>query len=446
MKLYTYQGNFRAFKALIAAQYNNVDIEVEQNFEMSVDNRTPEFLAKSPLGKVPVLETDQGSLFESNAIARYIARIRRDTELYGKTFFESGLIDSWVDFCSHELELPIVLWLYPVLNYMPYHAESSEKAKADVRKALTVLENHLLTHTFLVGEKVTLADIVTVSVLVYPFKFLFDKAFRADFPCVTRWFNTCVHQPQFAAVVGEVTLCQTALCADGEAPAAPAEGKKAKKAKKGKKGGDAPADDDADGAAAPPPAAEEPPKKKPKHPLAILDSETPSPMSSDAFKFAYRASGTDYAAIMDSLWNIYDANGWGVFWTSYKYCSEYEGLSQPESLTVCQLSNFVGGFLQRTDEIRKWAFGTMYVTERQGEEGAKYEITGCWLFRGATAEHMIEANPDACHFEWSQADVEAQKEKINTYWTNYRIWENMGWDEPPMIMEGRKVLECKLFV
>lgn len=35
-----------------------------------------------------------GVLFESNAIARYVARIRRDTELLGRSFFESGQVRS----------------------------------------------------------------------------------------------------------------------------------------------------------------------------------------------------------------------------------------------------------------------------------------------------------------------------------------------------------------
>jgi elongation factor 1-gamma len=92
LKLYTFPGNFRAFKALIPAQYNDVAVEVP-DFKMLEDNKKPEFLAKNPLGKVPVLETDQGCLFESNAIARYIARTRRDTKLFGNTFYQSVSVD-----------------------------------------------------------------------------------------------------------------------------------------------------------------------------------------------------------------------------------------------------------------------------------------------------------------------------------------------------------------
>lgn len=104
LKLYTDIGNFRSFKILIAAEYNSVDIEVPE-FKAKQDNITAEFQKKSPLGRVPVLETAAGTIFESNAIARYVARIRRDTELYGSTFFESGQVDSWIDFSANDIEL-----------------------------------------------------------------------------------------------------------------------------------------------------------------------------------------------------------------------------------------------------------------------------------------------------------------------------------------------------
>ena len=99
-------GNFRAFKILIAAEYNQVNIEVPA-FNVK-DNKTEAFLKVSPLGKVPALKTAHGSIFESNAIARYVARLRQDTGLYGATFFESAEVDQWVDFNNNSIELPAV--------------------------------------------------------------------------------------------------------------------------------------------------------------------------------------------------------------------------------------------------------------------------------------------------------------------------------------------------
>lgn len=70
-KLYTDAGNFRAFKALIAAEYSEVSVDV-QTLTVPKDSSTPEFLKKSPLGRVPVLETKDGAIFESNAIGKLL--------------------------------------------------------------------------------------------------------------------------------------------------------------------------------------------------------------------------------------------------------------------------------------------------------------------------------------------------------------------------------------
>lgn len=87
-KLYTYPGNPNAVKAMVAAEFVGVTIDVPP-FAFGVDNKTPEFLKMNPNGKVPVLETPEGCIFESNAIARYIARLRPDVGLYGRTFIQS---------------------------------------------------------------------------------------------------------------------------------------------------------------------------------------------------------------------------------------------------------------------------------------------------------------------------------------------------------------------
>jgi hypothetical protein len=69
--------------------------------------------------------------------------MRRDTELCGASFFESGQVDSWIDFSSHELELPATMWYYPIIGYMPHNAAAVAKAKTDLINALNVLEKHL---------------------------------------------------------------------------------------------------------------------------------------------------------------------------------------------------------------------------------------------------------------------------------------------------------------
>lgn len=57
--LYTYPDSFRAAKALIAAQYSRSTVKVVSEppeFELGKTNKTPEFLAQFPLGKVSECE------------------------------------------------------------------------------------------------------------------------------------------------------------------------------------------------------------------------------------------------------------------------------------------------------------------------------------------------------------------------------------------------------
>lgn len=60
-------GNKNAFKALIAAEYCGVKVELPKNFEMGVSNKTPEFIKMNPLGKVHELDSQVSSIYSESA-------------------------------------------------------------------------------------------------------------------------------------------------------------------------------------------------------------------------------------------------------------------------------------------------------------------------------------------------------------------------------------------
>lgn len=285
-----------------------------------------------------------------------------------------------------------------------------EKAKADLAKGLAVLNGYLQTKTYLVGDQVTLADIVVASTLLYPMKLVCDKAYLKPFGNVVRWFQTCVHQPEFSAVVGEVTMCKKEVTAAGqEAAPAKKEQQSKKKDKKEK--------------AAPAPA----PKKKTEHPYKIMDKESPSPFSMDAWKKTYSNAAT-YDAAMEEFWKVFDKEGWSLWLQVYNY--------NEENKRIFMTANAVGGFQQRTDEIRRWAFGVMDVL---GTEETSLEIKGVWLLRGATVEHMINANDDANWYTWTMLagkgldPTDEVKAQVKGFWCE----ENE--------LEGKPIQDSKVF-
>jgi elongation factor 1-gamma len=411
---------------LIAAEYNGVAINIPE-FQLGTDNKTAAFLAKSPLGKVPVLDTPAGSITESNAIARYVARLRGDSELLGSSFFESAKVDSWIDFCSHDLELPASLWIYPVLGYIPFNPATAAQAKADVARALAVVEAYLADKTYLVGNKITLADITLVSTLLYPFKFVADGAFRSAFPNVIRWFTTCVNQPQFENVVGKVVFCETELTPNGAAPVAfappappaakdnkkekkakeqkPKEEKKEKKPKEQK-----PKEEKKPKEVEPEDEEEEKPVKKEDHAFKIMDKEQPTTFVMDSWKKCY-SNCESYEAALDEFWSTFDANGWSIWRGDYNY--------NEENSVLFMTSNLIGGFIQRTEEIRKWLFGTMTIRGEAKTGGMK--ITAYYLIRGQSIQPLIDCNTDAECYTWTKMAIpasDADKALLFEYWTS----------------------------
>uniref|UniRef100_A0A2K5SI73 GST C-terminal domain-containing protein n=1 Tax=Cebus imitator TaxID=2715852 RepID=A0A2K5SI73_CEBIM len=86
---------------------------------------------------------------------------------------------------------------------MHHNKQATENAKEEARRILGLLNAHLKTRTFLVGERVTLADIIVVCALLWLYKQVLEPSFCQAFPNTNRWFLTCINQPQFRAVLGE---------------------------------------------------------------------------------------------------------------------------------------------------------------------------------------------------------------------------------------------------
>ena len=290
---------------------------------------------------------------------------------------------------------------------MPFHEAAYDKAKADLSSALAILNVHLLDKTYLVGDQVTLADIAVVSALVYPMKLVCDKAYLKPFGNVVRWFTTCVNQTEFKAVIGQVTMCKQEVTAPGQKPKAGADGAAKEGKKKGGKKDDKKKDKKEKEAPADAPPA---PVKKVEHPYKIMDREAKSPFSMDAWKKTY-SNAASYDVAMATFWETFDAEGWSLWAQNYNY--------NEDNKRIFMTVNAIGGYQQRTDEIRKWAFGVMDVL---GTEETVLEIKGVWLLRGDTVQHMIDANDDANWYTWNKlagkglAPTDEAKATVAAYW------------------------------
>ena len=100
--------------------------------------------------------------------------------------------------------------IYPILGYLTYSAEKHDKAVADLKKLMAMVNAQLSSREYLLGSQVTLADIILVCTLVSLYKMFFDAEFRAAYPKTNAWFTRCCNLPEFKSVLGEVVLCEVA--------------------------------------------------------------------------------------------------------------------------------------------------------------------------------------------------------------------------------------------
>jgi glutathione S-transferase len=123
------------------------------------ETRRPEFLAKNPNGRIPLLELDDGRyLAESNAILCYLAE---GTAFMPSDRYERAQVLQWLFFEQYSHEPYIA-----VLKFWTYWGDLSrlrEDEQARLRQrgqqALDVMATQLATRDFFVGERYGVADV-----------------------------------------------------------------------------------------------------------------------------------------------------------------------------------------------------------------------------------------------------------------------------------------------
>ncbi len=131
------------------------------------ENRSPEFLAKNPLGGVPVLELDDGTcLAETVAICRYFEETRPDPPLMGVDALDRARVEMWNRRMEFEVFLPIAQVFRNTHDFfkgrIPQVPAWGEVCREAAEKRLAWLDEVLGERPFIAGERFTIADITAL--------------------------------------------------------------------------------------------------------------------------------------------------------------------------------------------------------------------------------------------------------------------------------------------
>jgi glutathione S-transferase len=124
--------------------------------------RGEEHARRHPLGRVPVLETEDGLLFESAALCLHVADLNPDAGLIPPVgTHERAQVYQWTLFAMTELERSMVT---AAIARRGTDAEATAKAEERLTRTFAVLAAALEGKTYLVGDHFTIADVVVGGV------------------------------------------------------------------------------------------------------------------------------------------------------------------------------------------------------------------------------------------------------------------------------------------
>jgi glutathione S-transferase len=161
--------------------------------------RTEDFLGRNPNGKIPVLELEDGrTLAESNAILNYLADgspyLPDDRWLRAKVlewqFFEQY---------SHEPYIATARFIAKYLGLPADRRAEYDAKQAGGHKALAVMERALARNAFLVGDRMTIADISLYGYTHVAHEGGFDLG---AYPAVRAWCERIAAHPRHVTMAG----------------------------------------------------------------------------------------------------------------------------------------------------------------------------------------------------------------------------------------------------
>ena len=202
--LHEYARSGNCYKIRLTAAHVGASLERREYDIMKGETRTPEFLEQvNANGRIPVLQVGAEDswrfLPESNAACWYLAT---GTPLIPEDRFEQADLLRWMfwEQYNHEPNVATLRFWFGWIgeaNFTAFQREALPLKRAAGLAALKLMDEHLATHDYLVGERFTVADIV-----LYAYTHTCEEGgYRlADYPAVAAWLA------RVAALPGHVTL------------------------------------------------------------------------------------------------------------------------------------------------------------------------------------------------------------------------------------------------
>ena len=196
LRLYDYLESGNGYKVRLllhqlALPFERIELDITRG-----ETRTPEFLARNPNGRIPLLELPDGShLAESNAICFYLAE---GTPFLPSDALLRARVLQWMCFeqYSHEPNIAVLRFQAHTGTLDPNDPVTLEKHQKGL-DALGVMESRLAGRSFFVADAYSIADIALYAYTHVANEGGFDLA---PYPAVRGWLERMREQPNHVPI------------------------------------------------------------------------------------------------------------------------------------------------------------------------------------------------------------------------------------------------------
>ncbi|MGH8706391.1 MAG: glutathione S-transferase family protein [Burkholderiales bacterium] len=190
-------------------------VPFEEDCEVQ-SSQKDDYLAKSPMGKVPYLEANGTRIRESEVILEYLEEAYPEKPLLPKDPLERARVRELVTFIELYLEL-VVRRLYPGAFFGGTNSEGTKaRAEIDVAKGVRALKAVARFDPYIAGKELTVADcaaFVHLPLVTLTTKIVYGRDFLEDVPEVKPYIKMLGERPAFARVNADRKAAQEAMIA-----------------------------------------------------------------------------------------------------------------------------------------------------------------------------------------------------------------------------------------
>uniref|UniRef100_A0A5S6R414 eEF-1B gamma n=1 Tax=Trichuris muris TaxID=70415 RepID=A0A5S6R414_TRIMR len=400
--LFSEPNSFQTKKLLAVAEFGNVNLKTECLSKAKSAHQNPLHT------QVYFVSSKGQHLYTPNAIACYLSSALTAS----KDQFHAVQVVEWLDIADTQFLPHVLSWVLPCVSAVEFNKAKVEEAKKQLAAQLHWLNSVMLSRTFLVGERLSVADVVLACNLLPAFQHVLDEKLRSQYVNVKRWFLTIVNQPFFKKAFGQWELCvkpaefdpakyqQFESAVSGKGVPATKKAKKLKEAvaKPAAEPAKAPENDD---------DLDVPAEPKQKDPFAAFPK---GKFDMEAFKRVYSNEDTITKAL-PYFWEHFDAENYSIWYCEYKYSNE---------LTKVFMScNLVTGMFQRLDRMRKNAFASVCVFGTDNNAS----ISGIWIWRGHELAFKLSEDWQIDYESYAWTKLDPAEEKTKKLVDEYFAWE-----------------------